>query len=170
MILWRYRVWWEVGWSTKGKLIRVPTAWVLLSFSWGEGKKVFCRQGWQMVLECLYLWVLGDGNRANGRSSGRIKITVIAALVKNVAVKISNCTSRGVLTFFWWFNAFVLYRRNSKSKWSLGILEREYLLIKAELVGKTFNLSRNFLNIYLWFCWKMFDQLCLKIWEWWDTS
>lgn len=76
---------------------------------------------------------------------------VIAALVRRVVVKISNSTGSEILKFYQCFNGFGPYRRESESKWSLYILEREYHLIKSRPVGKVFKLqeiSLKYLFIY----------------------
>lgn len=66
---------------------------------------------------------------------GKLKVTrwdsneyVIAVLVRTVVVKISNSTGSEILIFYWWFNVFGPYGRESRSKWNLCILERENII------------------------------------------
>lgn len=89
---------------------------------------------------------------------GKLKITrwdnneyVIAVLLRRVVVKIADSTGSEISIFYWCFNGFGPYRRESRSKWSLCILEREHNLIKAGPVSKVFRsqeISSKYLFIY----------------------
>lgn len=123
----------------------------------GQGAGQYPHKEWEKCFADRtggYLWVLREGTtfcKTNRRPSGGTRTRLARWSGGCSAVKIPNNAGNEILKFYPWFSGFGPYGRESVSKRSLHIPERECHLQKARAVGEVLGsqeVSLKYLFIY----------------------